>query len=55
MRLVGLGKAPANVHVHPETPFDDTLPYVKHATVGIAAYHAAEGADYLADSSLKLA
>ena len=56
--IIGSGmqfEAPANVHIHSEMPFAATLPFVKHATVGIAPYRFTAGADYLADSSLKLA
>lgn len=56
--VIGCGmtfNAPGNVTIHPEMPFVDTLPYVKHATVGFAPYRPAPGVEYLADSSLKLA
>lgn len=56
--VIGCGMrfdAPSNVIIHDEMPFRATLPYVKHADVGIAAYHQAPGVDYLVDSSLKLA
>lgn len=56
--VIGCGttfQAPPNVTVHPEMTFRATLPYVKHATVGIAPYLPAPGAEYLADSSLKMA
>ena len=56
--VIGCGTefdAPANVTVHPEMPFADTLPFVKHATLGAAPYRAAPGAEYLVDSSLKIA
>jgi len=45
---------PANVVQHDEMPFAQTLPYLQHADVGIAAYQRAAAAAYLADSSLKL-
>lgn len=44
-----------NIHAQPEIPFADTLPFVKHASIGIAPYHPAPGVEYLADTSLKLA
>jgi 2-beta-glucuronyltransferase len=44
-----------NLHNHSEMPYADTLPFVKHAAIGIAPYRAAPGGEYLADSSLKLA
>lgn len=56
--VIGCGmkfEAPANVLVHAEMKFVDTMPYVKHATVGIAPYRPAPGVEYLADSSLKMA
>jgi 2-beta-glucuronyltransferase len=56
--VIGCGtnfEAPANVRVHPEMKFKDTLPYLKHATLGIAPYRPAPGVEYLAESSLKLA
>lgn len=56
--VIGCGttfEAPTNVHIHAEMKFVDTLPYVKHATVGIAPYRPAPGVEYLAESSLKMA
>ncbi|HVU30998.1 MAG TPA: hypothetical protein VHE36_11430, partial [Sphingomicrobium sp.] len=56
--VIGCGsrfEAPPNVHIHDEMPFESTLAYVKHAKIGIAAYSPVAGAEYLADSSLKLA
>jgi 2-beta-glucuronyltransferase len=56
--LVGCGagfEAPPNVHIHAEMPFDRALAFVKHASIGIAAYAPVPGAEYLAESSLKLA
>ncbi len=56
--LIGTGprfEAPPNVHLHPEMPFRDTLPWLAHATIGLAPYVYAVGADYVAESSLKLA
>lgn len=56
--VIGCGKgfdAPANVHIHPEMPFEQTLAFLKHASIGIAAYAPMPGAEYLAESSLKLA
>lgn len=47
--------APANVIQHAEMPFAATLPYIKHATIGIAPYRDAPGVEYLSESSLKLA
>lgn len=56
--VIGCGTtfaAPSNVYIHPEMPFERTLAYVKQASLGIAPYQWAEGAEYLAESSLKLA
>lgn len=56
--VIGSGadlEATSNVHVHSEMPFADTLPFVKHALIGIAPYRPAPAAEYLADTSLKLA
>ncbi|MBB5699303.1 polysaccharide biosynthesis protein GumK [Sphingomonas yantingensis] len=56
--VIGCGRrftAAANVVVHDEMPFRDTLPYIAHATIGIAPYVNAPGVEYLADTSLKLA
>jgi len=39
--IIGCGTtfaAPNNVHIYSEMPFKDTLPFVKHASFGIAAY-----------------
>lgn len=55
--LIGTGKpfeAPANVHLYSEMPFKATLPYLKHADFGIAAYQPSANSGYLAQSSLKL-
>lgn len=56
--VIGCGtefQAPKNVYIYPEMAFRDTLPYLKHATIGLAPYRAAPAADYIADTSLKLA
>ena len=56
--VIGCGAvfaAPPNVHVHPEMPFRQTLAWLAHATFGIAPYGYAPGAEYVAQSSLKLA
>lgn len=55
--LIGTGEpfaAPANVHHYKEMPFKATLPYLKHADFGIAAYKPSANSGYLAQSSLKL-
>jgi 2-beta-glucuronyltransferase len=43
-----------NVSVYGEMPFDKTLPYIKHATLGIAPYSSVNLPAYLRDTSLKL-
>ena len=45
---------PDNVVQHPEMPFSSTLPYLRHADIGLAAYQKEAQSDYLAESSLKL-
>jgi 2-beta-glucuronyltransferase len=55
--LIGTGeafRAPPNVRHYNEMPFKATLPYIKHADVGIAAYRPSADSGYLAQSSLKL-
>ena len=55
--LIGTGDAfaaPSNVHHYKEMPFKATLPYLKHADFGIAAYKPQANSGYLAQSSLKL-
>lgn len=56
--VIGCGQrfdAPANVTIHDEMPFRATLPYLRHAAVGLAPYTPAPGVEYLSESSLKLA
>lgn len=50
----GIHDLPENVHQYPETPFLETLPYIKYADAGVAPYRESANADYLADSSMKL-
>ena len=53
----GMGAQPgygANVRVYPEMAHRLTLPYIKHADIGIAPYRSANLPRYLADTSLKL-
>jgi 2-beta-glucuronyltransferase len=55
--LIGTGRefpAPSNVRFYKEMPFKATLPYIKHADFGIAAYRPSANSGYLAQSSLKL-
>lgn len=44
----------SNVKVYDEMPHQQTLPYIKHATIGIAPYRSANVPRYLSDTSLKL-
>jgi 2-beta-glucuronyltransferase len=56
--VIGCGRrfsAAANVVVHDEMPFRETLPYIAHATIGVAPYLDAPGVEYLSETSLKLA
>jgi 2-beta-glucuronyltransferase len=43
-----------NVEIYNEMPFNQTLPYLQNADVGIAAYSPLADCGYLADSSMKL-
>ncbi len=56
--VIGCGRtwrcAP-NIILYPEMKFLETLPYVAHANIGVAAYRSAQRCRYLADSSMKLA
>jgi 2-beta-glucuronyltransferase len=45
---------PPNIIVHGEMPFATTIPYIKFATAGIAAYTPSTGMEYLGQSSMKL-
>lgn len=49
-----LENGPENVVSHGEVPFQDLVPYLQHADVGIAPYRMAPQMDYLCQSSLKL-
>ncbi|MDJ0950187.1 MAG: glucuronosyltransferase [Alphaproteobacteria bacterium] len=44
-----------NLFRYGEMPFKEMVPYVKFADIGVAAYTYREGAEYLADSSNKIA
>lgn len=44
----------SNVTVYGEMPFEKTVPYIKHANLGIAPYSSAQLPAYLRDTSLKL-
>ncbi len=56
--VIGCGRtwrcAP-NIIIYPEMKFLETLPFLAHADVGVAAYREAGHCRYLADSSMKLA
>lgn len=43
-----------NVHIYGEMPFAQTLPYIKHAQLGIAPYSSVNLPVYLRDTSMKL-
>jgi len=43
-----------NIRWYGELPFAETVPYIVHADIGLAPYLYREGAETLADSSLKL-
>ena len=46
--------AAPNIAVYPETPFKDTLPYLRHADAGVAPYAADKAPAYLTHTSMKL-
>ncbi|MET0333107.1 MAG: hypothetical protein ABW190_02460 [Rhizobacter sp.] len=53
----GMGRHPGygpNVQVYGEMPHRQTLPYIKHASIGIAPYRAAHMPPHLGETSLKL-
>jgi 2-beta-glucuronyltransferase len=43
-----------NAVVMPEMPFSETVPYIQHASIGIAPYVAADAPYYLSETSMKL-
>jgi len=43
-----------NIIVYDERPFAETVPYIRHADIGLALYIWRKGAENLADSSLKM-
>jgi 2-beta-glucuronyltransferase len=45
---------PSNVRAYGRMSFEQTIPYLQHADIGVAPYQKAEASEYLADSSLKL-
>lgn len=55
--VIGAGQkfeAPANVIQHAEMNFRATLPYIRHATFGVAPYRFARQCEYISDTSMKL-
>jgi len=55
--VIGCGQAMApapNVTVLPEMKFRSTIPFIAHATIGLAPYRDTVSVAYLAESSLKL-
>ena len=55
--VIGAGQsfeAPSNVIQHPEMNFQATLPYIRHATFGVAPYRFARQCEYISDTSMKL-
>jgi 2-beta-glucuronyltransferase len=55
--VIGAGQtfdAPGNVTQYPEMAFRDAMPFVVHASLGLAPYRAAPGCEYLSDTSIKL-
>lgn len=55
--VIGAGQrfeAPPNVIQHAEMNFQATLPYIRHATFGVAPYRPARQCDYISDTSMKL-
>ena len=57
--VIGCGHAPhpdygSNVTVYGEMPHDETVRYIRHASIGIAPYRSDDVPDYLADTSMKL-
>lgn len=45
---------PANTLEYGTMPFEDTIPYLRHANAGVAPYKGGTDAGYLVDSSMKL-
>lgn len=55
--VIGAGlkfDALGNVIQHAEMKFAETLPYIRHATFGIAPYRPSGQCDYISDTSMKL-
>ena len=45
---------PQNVTCYGEVGFEEIIPYIKHAAIGLALYTATQGGDYIRDSSMKM-
>jgi 2-beta-glucuronyltransferase len=56
--VIGCGHSfrdpPANVRIYGEMPHADTIPYLRHASFGMAPYRGSDIPAYLADTSMKL-
>jgi 2-beta-glucuronyltransferase len=55
--VIGCGirfPAPGNVKIYDEMRFKDTVPFIKHATFGIAPYRPRPDANYISETSMKL-
>ena len=55
--VIGCGtkfRAPDNVKIYGEMRFKDTVPFIKHATFGIAPYRPVPEVDYISETSMKL-
>jgi 2-beta-glucuronyltransferase len=55
--LIGTGAQSSNltnVHIYPEMAFAETIAFLQHVNVGIAAYQNISNGEYLSDSSIKL-
>jgi 2-beta-glucuronyltransferase len=55
--VIGSGtrfRGPDNVKIYDEMRFKDTLPFIKHATFGIAPYRPRPDVDYISETSMKL-
>ncbi len=55
--VIGCGtrfRAPNNVRIYDEMRFEDTIPFIKYATFGIAPYRPLPDSDYFSETSMKL-
>lgn len=53
-KLATVPDAPDNIIEYGEKPFNEILPYIKYADIGLALYLHGRGADYLSQSSMKM-